>query len=108
MTAAATTTRPAITAARRPCAACSRDFTAGRWARALCWPCRQRPEVRAAFRVGGKYTRRGVADYNGPVTPADAPTPAPPGSPGKVAAMEARAAAGVSLWHEGDAGWGEA
>lgn len=54
------------------------------------------------------YGRRGygVADFCGPARGAGEPTPHAPGTPGKLAALEGRAARGEALFHPRDAGHG--
>jgi hypothetical protein len=49
--------------------------------------------------------RRATSDHPGPAPLPAAPTGHGPGTPQKVAAMEARAAAGQALFHPLDAGW---
>ncbi len=69
--------------------------------RGLCWSCYYTPGVRDLFPSTSKYHRRGVADFDH-VPGLPEPTTVPPG-PEKVLVLEARAAAGLSLWHPEDA-----
>lgn len=90
---------------RKPCRNCSRPFLPGRWAKTLCWKCRTDDAARDRHRLrDNPADRRGVPDGNGPRPDPATPTAHPPGSPGKVAVLVERAAAGVGLWHESDAG----
>jgi len=67
--------------------------------RGLCWACFKVPEVRALYGPIGPRGQRGVG--NGCIRPPLdlVPTPFPPGSPGKVAVMERRAAQGLAIFH---------
>jgi hypothetical protein len=65
--------------------------------RGLCWPCYYLPGVRELYPSTSKFGRRGVAEGKALLPPL--PTDATPGSPAKIAVLEARAAAGVALWH---------
>ena len=76
--------------------------------RGLCWSCYYAPGVKDRYPSTSKYAKRGVGNITG-VQPLPAkPTEAVPGSAEKVAVLEARAAAGESLWHPQDADWSEA
>lgn len=72
--------------------------------RGLCWACYYTPGVREIYPSTSKYSRRGVGNFSGASKPAAFTTDHAPGSPGKVLVMEARAKAGQSLFHPGDAG----
>jgi hypothetical protein len=67
-----------------------------------CYECRRIAERRwRAEHPSPKGLRgAGVRGYTGHSP--DTPTDAPPGSTGKIAALEQRAALGVGLWHEMD------
>jgi hypothetical protein len=68
--------------------------------RGLCWGCYYTPGVREQYPPTSKHGRRGAGAYlAGGFKLPDEPTAAAPGSPEKVAALEARAAVGVALWH---------
>jgi hypothetical protein len=70
----------------------------------LCLGCFGDPAVRARF--PGLYAAAdpsATPDFNGTPPPPAEPTAEPPGSPGKLAALAARAAAGQALWCCGDA-----
>lgn len=84
------------------CRHCGGPWTSNR-PRGLCWTCYYAPGVRERYPSTSPYARRGVGNLTGrrPL-PAD-PTGAVPGSPEKVAAMEARAARGEQLFHPADA-----
>ena len=71
--------------------------------RGLCWTCFYSP-ARALYAADGpqKYARRGVADTYAP-RPLPEPTAARPGTPQKLAVIEARAAARLALFHPADA-----
>jgi hypothetical protein len=70
--------------------------------RCLCWSCYYTPGVRQLYPPTSKFARQGVGlgNRNAPLPPE--PTAALPGTPEKVAVLEARAAARVALWHPGD------
>jgi len=87
------------------CRHCNRKFV--NRPRGLCWTCWYTPGVRALYPSTSKFARRGVPDYCGR-SPLPSPTAAPPGSPEKVAVLEARAARGQALWHPADSGMGRA
>jgi hypothetical protein len=94
------------TAGRKLCLHCGRHV-AGR-PRGLCWGCYQDPMVRDSYSTSGsKFARRGegTGRCREPDPPGE-PTAAIPGTEGKLAALEARVAAGRGLWHPDDAGWG--
>jgi len=67
--------------------------------RGLCWGCYYSPGVRDRYRVAVRY---GAGLGNGAAL-ADAPTPAAPGSPEKIAVIEERASLGRRLFHPADA-----
>lgn len=74
--------------------------------RGLCWACFQAPGVRDRYAPLGDFGRRLVAAArrSGAATGHDPePTAERPGTPGKVAVLEGRAARGERLWHPGDA-----
>ena len=71
--------------------------------RGLCWPCYYTPGVRELYPSTSKYAKRGVGNGNPTDLPLPEPTTAGPGSPEKMAVLEARAAAGQRLWHPDDA-----
>lgn len=69
----------------------------------LCWGCYYVPGVRALYPSTSKYARRGTPNFAGHAPLPDAPTTAAPGTPEKVAVMEARSQAGRALFHPADA-----
>jgi hypothetical protein len=71
--------------------------------RGLCWSCYYTPGVRDQYPSTSKFARRGIGDFNGKVLLPAEPTPAPPGSPEKVAILEQRARQRQGLWHPLDA-----
>jgi hypothetical protein len=71
--------------------------------RGLCWSCYYSPGVREQYPSTSKFARRGIGDFNGRAAPAALPTGALPGTPEKVAILEARAQTRQSLWHPLDA-----
>jgi hypothetical protein len=71
--------------------------------RGLCWTCFYAPGVRALYPSTSKYANRGTGHGGGGFGLPDAPTPFAPGTPGKLAVLEGRAAAKVALWHPLDA-----
>jgi hypothetical protein len=71
--------------------------------RGLCWSCYYTAGVRELYPSTSKFARRGLADFNGGIALPSVPTDASPGSPEKVAILEARARQGVALWHPQDA-----
>jgi hypothetical protein len=71
--------------------------------RGLCWSCYYTPGVRALYPSTSKFARRGVGDFNGKAGRPALPTPALPGSPGKVAVLMERARLRQDLWHPLDA-----
>ena len=76
--------------------------------RGLCWSCYHTPGVRDRYATASTSRYSGidaVPDRHGRTPLPDAPTTARPGTADKVAVLAARAAAGVSLWHPGDATW---
>jgi hypothetical protein len=83
---------------RRTCLHCGR--TAGGRRRGLCVTCYRLPAVRGAYPA-----LRGTGAPATPAAgggPAPRPTDALPGTEDKVAVLELRAEAGVSLWHARD------
>lgn len=68
--------------------------------RGLCRPCYRDKGARRAY--DRLPIQPSPVRQSGLVPPAE-PCPFPPGSPGKLAALERRAAAGQYLWHEDDA-----
>ncbi len=77
----------------------------GAFGRGLCWACYFTPGVRGNYPSAreSKFARRGILDFYGGYRDPEAATEALPGTAEKVAVLEARASAGVALWHEGDA-----
>lgn len=75
--------------------------------RGLCWVCYYAPGVRELYGPPrpetAKFAGRGTPDTAGDRPPAAAPTTAPPGTPEKLAVLEARAQDGVRLFHPADA-----
>lgn len=71
--------------------------------RGLCWVCYGDPAVKGMYgHLPGGYGNRREADGEGGHLPAE-PTPFPPGSEGKIAAMRERFLRRESLFHPGDA-----
>lgn len=72
-------------------------------ARGLCWRCSFNPEIRELYPKSSHHMARRaeVQDFCGGYTLPD-PCPHPPASPEKLAVLEARAAAGLSLWNPDD------
>ena len=73
--------------------------------RGLCGRCHGDPAVRVRYAPAVQYGHAANApgEDRTPVTPPPAPTEHRPGSPAKVGVLEARAAAGYTLWHPLDA-----
>jgi hypothetical protein len=70
--------------------------------RGLCWGCRQSPDIRALHPPPWTiFAGRPVTGFSSQAALGE-PTEAMPGTPEKVAVLEARAAAGLSLWHPED------
>lgn len=70
----------------------------------LCQQCFEAPAVRALYPPkNAKYSRHGNGTGKQSHPLPDMPTTAPPGSPEKVAVLEARAKAGTQLFHSLDA-----
>ena len=69
----------------------------------LCYKCYYTVGVRDLY-PARKSNRRGVEDFCGSEPLPLVSTPARPGTDGKIAVMEERAARGQSLWHPADAG----
>ncbi len=87
---------------RPPCrAGCGRR--AERQRSGLCRRCSRDPAVKLRFPSTSKHARKGAGLGNRGYRPPDAPTPAAPGSPEKVAVLEERGRLGVALWHPLDA-----
>lgn len=95
--AAAASGAVAVTAPCRHCSVlpCNRP-------RGLCWGCYYSPGVADLYPPTSKYARRGVTNFSGAAALGE-PTRALPGTPEKVAVMEGRAAAGLSIFHPLDA-----
>jgi hypothetical protein len=70
--------------------------------RGLCWTCWTSKGVRDLYPSDSKFARRGTPNFCGPGKEPD-PTDFLPGTPDKVAVLEARADRGEDLWHPGDA-----
>ena len=73
--------------------------------RGLCFSCYYTPGVKERYPSTSKYARRGVGHVAGrrnPLLP-DRPTTAAPGTPEKLAVMEARAKANRAVFHPADA-----
>lgn len=87
---------------RNRCGHCRRV----RWikSRGLCFACHSTPGVRDRYEpravVGALSALYGTTN---PPLRTPVPTMHGPGTPGKVAVLEARAAAGERLWHDADA-----
>lgn len=94
--------RPSSQPKRPPCRHCGQLRTNMR-PRGLCWTCYYLPGVRAQYKPVSKYASRGEGNHNASDLPLGIPTPHMPGTPGKIAILTARAAAGQSLWHPLDA-----
>lgn len=70
--------------------------------RGLCWTCIHTPEISQAYPSESKFSQdSGVGKFYGLGKPTT-PTNALPGTPEKVAVLEARAAAGEQMWHPED------
>ena len=69
----------------------------------LCWGCYYRPGIRDLYPSTSIYANRGVG-LSQKRRPLPEPTRARPGTPEKVAVLEARAEAGEHLWHPRDGG----
>lgn len=69
----------------------------------LCWTCYYAPGVRGLYPPTSKYAYRGVNHGNRQATPPAERAAALPATAEKVAVLAARAAAGLGLWHAGDA-----
>lgn len=70
--------------------------------RGLCWTCYYTPGVKDRYEPTSAKGRRGVPNFYG-ARPLPEPTTAAPGTPEKMAVLEARAAACQALWHPLDA-----
>jgi hypothetical protein len=71
--------------------------------RGLCWTCYYTPGVRDRYPSRSKFGRRGPADFYGRAVLPPVATPAPPGTPEKVAVLAQRACERLALWHPHDA-----
>lgn len=71
--------------------------------RGLCWNCYYTPGVKEQFPSTSKYARRGVGNFTGNAPFDEEPTVHAPGTPEKMAVMEARAKRKLALWHPLDA-----
>lgn len=67
--------------------------------RGLCWGCYHKPGVKDKYPSTSKYASRGAALVRGAAPLPPEPTPAMPGTPEKIAVMEARLRRGHSLFH---------
>lgn len=88
----------------RTCRHCQRKSVSR--PRGLCWTCYYAPGVRDKYPPTSKYASGAVRadiDFNGPAKPAPEATAELPLTAGKVAVLQARAAACVNLWHPDDA-----
>jgi hypothetical protein len=72
-------------------------------ARGLCFQCYRVPSIRLLYPPVNAYGRRGVGKPLGRAPLPDAPTAALPGTPDKLATLEARAEANQQLFHPWDA-----
>lgn len=70
--------------------------------RELCWGCYKDLDIRAQYETNQVSGRRGVGHVGTGRKPI--PTDALPGTPEKLAVLEMRAAMGLQLFHEDDAG----
>ena len=71
--------------------------------RGLCWSCYYTPGVKEQYPSTSKYARRGEGNFTGNAPLPASPTTAAPGSPDKLAVLEARAKMRVALFHPFDA-----
>lgn len=69
----------------------------------LCFRCSRDPAVRLLYPSIHRGARRGIPDRCGGYRLPAEPTAALPGTPEKLAELERRALAGISLWHPEDA-----
>lgn len=85
------------------CRHCGRRKVHGKH-RGLCSPCNKVPEIREQYPIlVAKYIKKpDLIPDRDPRRLPEAPTEAPPGSPEKVAVLEARALSGYRLWHPQD------
>jgi hypothetical protein len=72
--------------------------------RQLCWTCSQTPGVVDLY-APLRFDPVDRDDFRGGLELPAAATGYPPGTPGKVAVLEARAGQRVALWHARDAVW---
>lgn len=72
--------------------------------RGLGWTCYYTDGVKEQYPPTSPHANAGVGNISGGHALAAEPTQHPPGSPGKIAVMQERVAAQVSLFHPGDAG----
>ena len=87
---------------RPPCRHCRRRV-ANPQKRGLCWTCYNTPGLRDQYPSTSKYARRGTGRDDDRADPA--PTATLPGTPERIEALAARAAAGERLFHPDDATW---
>lgn len=87
---------------RMRCRSCNRERT--NHGRGLCYSCSRNPAVRERF-PSQRPVPSALALYetSTPALREPVPTHHPPGTAGKLAVLEARAAAGERLWHPDDA-----
>lgn len=91
--------RRPVPAGRPLCRSCS--LAAVNRPRGLCWSCYYAPGLRESFGPMSRCGRRGIG--HGSTGLPDAPTTAAPGTPEKLAVLEARVKAGNGVWHPADA-----
>lgn len=84
------------------CKHCHRWLTCQ--SRGLCWKCWHTPGVKNSYPVLIDCRTIGVGTVITGIRRYPTPTQARPGTPEKVAVLEARAEAGEHLWHPDDAG----
>jgi hypothetical protein len=85
---------------RKPCRHCGQRL--GSRARGLCYRCNKIPEVREQYPPIHPNARRGLGINLGSAPSPLDPTRALPGSAAKLHILEARAEAGLTLWHPDD------
>jgi hypothetical protein len=71
--------------------------------RGLCARCYHQPELRERYVSLSKFARRGPGNFNGQPPLPPFPTTALPGTPEKLAVLQARAGSHQCLWHPDDA-----
>jgi hypothetical protein len=69
--------------------------------RGLCWTCYYAPGLREGYPSTSKFAKRGIQSQGRRLATPE-PTPYLPGTPEKVAVLEARAEDGEELWHPDD------